>query len=60
MSHIEREFPAARRFELFTGARSERNLHLYGKLGYRVVEQRQVSDRLALVSLEKPGASSAS
>jgi GNAT superfamily N-acetyltransferase len=32
---LEARFPHARRFELFTGARSEGNLRLYASLGYR-------------------------
>ena len=32
---IEDAFPTAKRFELFTSTRSERNLYLYQKMGYR-------------------------
>jgi len=34
MHALEERFPAARRFELFTGYKSENNLRLYRKLGY--------------------------
>jgi GNAT superfamily N-acetyltransferase len=51
---IERACPASRRFELFTGCRSERNLHLYHKLGYEPFKEEQVSERLMLMFLEKP------
>jgi ribosomal protein S18 acetylase RimI-like enzyme len=50
---IERACSTARRFELFTGCRSERNLHLYHKLGYKVFEEEQVNERLTLLFLEK-------
>jgi len=50
---IERACPAAQHLELFTGHRSERNLHLYRKLGYVAFREEQVSDRLTLIFLEK-------
>jgi ribosomal protein S18 acetylase RimI-like enzyme len=53
MNEIERRFGEAERFELFTGHRSERNLHLYGKLGYRPFRRERVGERLELVYLEK-------
>jgi GNAT superfamily N-acetyltransferase len=51
MRAIESRFPGAR-FELFTGSRSERNLRLYERLGYRRVRE-QVSSGVTLVFLEK-------
>ena len=53
MAEIERRFIKAERFELFTGHRSERNLHLYRKLGYRIFKREKISDLLTLVYLEK-------
>ena len=53
MAEIERSFSAAARFELFTGHRSERNLYLYHKLGYRPCKQERVSEALTLIYLEK-------
>jgi ribosomal protein S18 acetylase RimI-like enzyme len=50
---IERGCPDARRFELFTGHRSERNLHLYHKLGYASFKEERISERLTLVFLDK-------
>jgi ribosomal protein S18 acetylase RimI-like enzyme len=50
---LESRFPQAKRFELFTGHKSVRNLHLYEKLGYRVFRREKVSDSLTLVFLEK-------
>ena len=53
MKEIEAVFGQARRFELFTGHRSERNLHLYQKLGYRPFRRERVTPSLTLVYLEK-------
>ncbi len=43
----------AKRFQLFTGHRSEGNLRLYRRLGYAPTGTEQVSRRLNLVTLEK-------
>jgi len=53
MDEIEKRFPKAERFELFTGHKSEQNLRLYAKLGYRPFKREKISDRLELVYLEK-------
>ncbi|MFJ8647956.1 GNAT family N-acetyltransferase [Streptomyces sp. NPDC093546] len=53
---IEQHFaadPAAKRYQLFTGHRSDGNLRLYRKKGYEAVATRQVGPRLTLVTLEK-------
>jgi len=56
---VEARFPGARRFELFTGHKSERNLYLYQKLGYRVWKTEFVHERLDLVYLAKARATQA-
>ncbi|MFJ5926740.1 GNAT family N-acetyltransferase [Kitasatospora sp. NPDC092948] len=48
----------AGRFELFTGHRSLGNLRLYRSLGYQETEVREVSRRLSIVTLAKPGEAS--
>jgi GNAT superfamily N-acetyltransferase len=53
VGEIERVFAEAKRFEIFTGDRSERNLYLYRKLGYRVFESRELTDKVTLVFMEK-------
>lgn len=53
MHGIEARFREAKRFELFTGHRSERNIHLYNKLGYKTFRTEPISDNLKLVYLEK-------
>jgi ribosomal protein S18 acetylase RimI-like enzyme len=50
---IEEHFSDALRFELFTGDISERNLHLYGKLGYRIFATESLSEKVTIVLLEK-------
>jgi ribosomal protein S18 acetylase RimI-like enzyme len=57
MAAIERAYPEAATYELFTGERSERNLRLYRRLGYSAAGSRVVSPRLTLVLLRKPGRS---
>jgi ribosomal protein S18 acetylase RimI-like enzyme len=52
---IEKHFPSAVRFELFTGHRSERNIRLYERVGYRIVRHQIVNDRLTLIFLHKNG-----
>jgi len=53
MRHIESEFPQARGFELFTGSRSEGNLRLYERLGFRRCREQVLSPAVTLVFLEK-------
>jgi RimJ/RimL family protein N-acetyltransferase len=49
---VERLF-SCRKFELFTGERSLRNIRLYEKLGYRRFKVERFGDNFALVYLEK-------
>lgn len=56
MKEIEDIFKASMRFELFTGDRSEKNLHLYQKLGYRKFKEAPITDRTTTVFLEKGNA----
>ena len=55
MAAIEAEAraQAVRRFELFTGHKSARNLYLYRKLGYRPFKQARVNAQVEFVYLEK-------
>jgi ribosomal protein S18 acetylase RimI-like enzyme len=52
MNAIEGHFQV-RRYELFTGRRSERNIHLYQKLGYRIIRAERHTDKVELVYMEK-------
>jgi len=53
MNEIERIFNTCRRFELFTGDKSERNLYLYQKLGYKIFKKAKITDQTMVVYLEK-------
>jgi ribosomal protein S18 acetylase RimI-like enzyme len=53
MQRLERTFPEARRAELFTGYKSERNIRLYKRLGFRIFRQEAVNQNLSLVFMEK-------
>jgi ribosomal protein S18 acetylase RimI-like enzyme len=56
MRSIEAQFPDAERCELFTGEHSEKNLHLYRKLGYTAFCSAPLTPKVTLVYLEKrPG-----
>ena len=52
MRAIEDSFNC-KRFELFTSQRSERNLYLYVKLGYREFKQVVLNEKVTLIFLEK-------
>jgi GNAT superfamily N-acetyltransferase len=53
MNEIEKRFDQAERYELFTGYKSERNLHLYRKLGYKPFRSERATDKVTLTFLEK-------
>ncbi|HMK53897.1 MAG TPA: GNAT family N-acetyltransferase [Methanobacteriaceae archaeon] len=53
MEQIERVFKPCQRFELFTGHLSQKNIHIYQKLGYSVYETKKLNDHINLVYLEK-------
>lgn len=55
MASIESRFPQAERFELFTGEKSVKNLHLYGRLGYRELRKEPLTPLVTIVYLEKTG-----
>ena len=53
MQAIEQRFKFANRYELFTGHKRNRNLHLYQKLGYYEFKTVPVNESLTMVFLEK-------
>lgn len=53
MNEIESLFKTCRRFELFTGNKSERNIYLYQKIGYKIFKTEKISDNITFVYLEK-------
>jgi ribosomal protein S18 acetylase RimI-like enzyme len=53
MWRIEAEFKSAKRFELFTGHNSEKNIRLYHRLGYSIFREQKANDVLTMVYMEK-------
>jgi ribosomal protein S18 acetylase RimI-like enzyme len=53
LAEIERKYPACRRFELFTGIKSQGNIRLYEKAGYKAYKTQSVSNKLSLIFFEK-------
>jgi hypothetical protein len=53
MEQIESCFGQAQRFELFTGQKSERNIHLYERLGYKIFKSEEINGTLSFVFMEK-------
>lgn len=49
----ESRFPKVDRYELFTSAKSEKNLHLYERCGYHPFKREVLSEKLTLVFMEK-------
>jgi hypothetical protein len=52
LREIEGRFDC-KRFELFTSERSERNMYLYVKFGYREFKRVPLNEKTTLVFLEK-------
>jgi N-acetylglutamate synthase-like GNAT family acetyltransferase len=53
LAEIEQKCNSCKRFELFTGNKSVRNIHFYEKAGYKAFKTMVVSDKLSLVCFEK-------
>lgn len=53
MRKIEACFPEAERFELFTGHKSEKNIGLYQRLGYKIFKEEELREDYKIVYLEK-------
>ena len=49
---VEKSLPDMR-YELFTSTRSEDNIRLYEKFGYKIFKRRKIDDELEFVYLEK-------
>ena len=49
---MEKQYPS-QRYELFTSTRSEKNIALYQKLGYKIFDEEQVTEELRFVYMEK-------
>lgn len=53
MKQIEQNFSRCKKFSLFTGNKSIKNLGLYNKLSYKAVKEEKVSENLSFIYLEK-------
>ncbi|MDF2921643.1 MAG: putative acetyltransferase [Paenibacillaceae bacterium] len=53
MNNMEQEFGSCKRYEIFTGHRSIKNLYLYKKLGYKDFKTIEVNDKLKQIHLFK-------
>ena len=53
MNEIEKIFNGCKRFELFTGDKSEKNLQLYQKRGYLIFKTAKITEQTNVVFLEK-------
>jgi len=53
MQSIEDSFKNNKRYELFTGHKSNRNLHLYQKIGYKEFKHIPIHENVTRIYLEK-------
>jgi Ni,Fe-hydrogenase III small subunit/N-acetylglutamate synthase-like GNAT family acetyltransferase len=53
VAQLEETFPKARQFEVFTGHKSQRNLHVYEMLGYRTFKTEPFTPAIQWVYLRK-------
>ena len=53
MKYIEEKFYTAKRYELFTGHLSLKNIHLYESIGYSIYKEEQYSDILSIIHMYK-------
>ena len=53
MKAVEKTFNHVKRYELFTGHKSEKNIYLYKKLGYEKCKMEALNEKVKLIFLEK-------
>ncbi len=53
LMEVEKKFKDSIRYELFTGSKSKKNIHLYRKSGYRIFKSEKQSDNVDIVYMEK-------
>lgn len=53
LEEIESRVPDAAAFHLFTGNKSERNIYLYEKMGYKVIKSQLTDQGIKLLYMEK-------
>jgi len=52
MNEMEKHFNNARRFELFTGHKSEKSIYFYQKLGYQIFKKEEINPGLTHLYME--------
>jgi ribosomal protein S18 acetylase RimI-like enzyme len=55
LERVEASMPDVGKYELFTGTRSDANIRLYRRHGYRITRQQDLSPTLSVVFMEKSG-----
>ena len=53
LKEIKNNFNHAKRFELFTGYKSRKNLHVYRECGFEIFKREKINEVLTLVYMEK-------
>jgi GNAT superfamily N-acetyltransferase len=53
MDSVEEHFSGCKKYSLFTGKQSIKNLYFYNQLGYKIVGEDQLNERVTIVLLEK-------
>lgn len=53
MQEMENLFDTCKRFELFAGSKSKKNIMLYEKLGYKTFKTEKINENVSLVYMEK-------
>jgi ribosomal protein S18 acetylase RimI-like enzyme len=53
MQEIEKRFSHCVKYALFTGKHSVKNLYFYQKIGYKIVGEEPLNDKVTIVNLEK-------
>lgn len=53
LKEIELRVPKAVAFQLFTGNKSDRNIYLYEKMGYKVIKNQMTDQGIELLYMEK-------
>jgi len=53
VQEIENLFGTCKRFELFAGSKSKKNIMLYEKIGYNIFKTEKINENVSLVYMEK-------
>ena len=53
LKEVQNNAGNVKRFELFTGFRSEKNIHIYKKQSFKIFRREKVNEKLTIVFMEK-------